>query len=264
MPFADLPTGVHLHYLDPYPSHTKPVLLLHGLGSSAQSWMLQMPVLAKAGFRPIAPDARGHGKTPYPGHWSVEAVAEDFSALLHHLDVPAAHVVGISMGGVLAQQLALSHPDQVRSLVLVNTFARLTTRGVGQMLYFLLRFGMLYLLGPQAQARVVAKRLFPYPGQEFWRQAFIDEMTQCDPRAYRAALQALQRVNLLPRLREIHAPTLIVTGEQDTTVPPALQEVLARAIPHARHVRIPDAGHALVVDQPEAFHRVLLDFLQQA
>lgn len=86
---------------------------------------------------------------------------------------------------------------------------------------------------------------------------------QADPRAYRATMRALARFNVVGRLREIGVPTLVITGESDTTVQPKYQRALATRIPSARRVVIPEAGHAVTADQPQAFNRELLDFLKE-
>jgi pimeloyl-ACP methyl ester carboxylesterase len=129
------------------------VLLLHGLGVNGSSWALQFPALAEAGFRPVAPDARGFGQSSYPGGaMTVARMAEDMSALLEALHLVPAHVVGISMGGVLALQLALTRPEMIEKLVLVNTFARLRPERPSVWAYFAFRM-ILAHDGLEAQAR---------------------------------------------------------------------------------------------------------------
>ncbi len=262
MPVIELSTGIPQHFLDPQPEGAPAVLLLHGLGATAESWALQMPALIQAGYRPLAVDVRGFGKTPFPDRrWSPAQVAQDMDALLAALGLESAHVVGISMGGVLAQQFALDFPQRVRRLVLVNTFARLKPGGLGGWLYFLYRFLLVQFISLEKQARLVSRRIFPHPEQEPLRQMLIEQIRQADPRAYRAAMRALGAFDVLDRLPGLSMPVLVVTGEQDTTVPPASQRQMAARIPHARQVVIPNAGHAVIADQAEAFNRELLAFL---
>ncbi|RME86980.1 MAG: alpha/beta fold hydrolase [Anaerolineae bacterium] len=253
-----------LHYIDPAPENAPAVVLLHGLGANGESWLLQVPPLTEAGFRPLAPDMPGFGKSPYDGKgWSVTRCAAETAALLDDLGVDAAHVVGLSMGGVIAQRFALDFPHRVRKLVLVSTFAALRPKSAGEWLYFAWRFFLVHTLGLPAQAKAVAKRLFPRPEQEAFRQMLIEAVAQADPRAYRAAMRALWRHDARRALRALDIPTLVVTGEEDTTVPPESQRQLAGLIPGARQVVIPGAGHALSVDSPEAFNRELLAFLTE-
>ncbi len=238
------------------------MVLLHGLGADGNSWTLQFQPLIDAGFRPIAPDAPGFGKSPYDGKgWSFRRTAQEVADLLVSLRCEPAHIVGLSMGGIVAQQFALDHPGLTRKLVLVSTFAVLRPESLAGWLYFTRRFILVNTLGLPAQARFVAGRIFPGADQAALREMLVDVITKADPRAYRAAMRSLGLFNSVRRLDRIRAPTLVVTGEDDTTVSPSRQRLLAAGIAGSRQVIIPDAGHAVAIDQPEAFNRELLGFL---
>lgn len=262
MPEVTLPDGRHLHYLDPHPEGGEPVLLIHGLGATGLSWLPQFAALQAAGFRPLAPDVPGFGGSPHRGRWRVEGAAEALVGLLDALDLPQAHVVGVSMGGVLAQRIAVAHPQRVKRLVLVVTFAHLAPAGWLTWLYFAWRFALVMALGPARQAQAVARRLFPAPEQAVWREAFVEQVRQADPRAYRQAMLALGRFDGRPALARIQAPTLVVIGEADEIVPPPLQAELAQGIPGALVWRLPGHGHALTVTAAEAFNARLVAFLR--
>jgi 3-oxoadipate enol-lactonase len=252
-----------IHFLDPNPEGSPPVLLLHGLGANANSWLLQFQPLSEAGFRPLAVDAPGFGESPYDGRsWTTRRVAASVVELLDELGAAPAHVVGLSMGGIIAQQLALDFPAKVRSLVLVSTFAHLRPDNLSGWLYFLRRFLVIYALGLKAQARVVVERIFPGEDRAPLRQLLVDSISQADLRAYRAAMGSLGSFNSVDRLGEIKVPTLVVTGRQDTTVLPMRQRILVEGIPGARQVVLESAGHAVPVDQPDEFNRELLGFLK--
>jgi pimeloyl-ACP methyl ester carboxylesterase len=254
-----------LHYLDPYPSAEPAVVLLHGLGADSSSWILQFEPLAGAGFRPIAPDITGFGASPYDGTgWSVHEAAKRIADLLAQLNALPANLVGLSMGGVIAQQMALDYPRLARRLVLVSTFSYLRPDTLRGWLYFARRAILLLTRGVPAQARMVASDLFPDPAQEPIREMLIEQICRSDPRVYRTAMRALGRYNSSRRLHEIQVPTLVVTGRRDTTVSPRNQERLVRLIPGAEQVIIAEAGHAVTVDQADAFNRTLLDFLRRA
>jgi pimeloyl-ACP methyl ester carboxylesterase len=262
MPELEISPALKIHYLDPGPTGGCPVLLLHGLGATADSWQLQMPALQEAGFRPIAPDSRGFGQSSYPGGGlTIPALAADLIALLDHLQIEQAHAVGISMGGTLALQLALEHPERVQKLALVNTFAALRPDNANQFLYFLLRLVLVHTLGLPAQAKAVAARIFPRPEEDILRQELLNQILQADPRGYRAAMRALARFNVSDQLAEIRCPALVITGQNDTTVAPQRQKTLVECIPGARQVVIAGAGHAASVDSPGAFNRALIEFL---
>lgn len=251
-----------LHYLDTNPTGNPAVLLLHGLGADASSWTLQIPSLTSAGFRPIAVDIPGFGQSPYDGRgWSIRRVARDAADLLDELQTGPAHVLGLSMGGTVAQQFALDTPHLTRRLVLVSTFAVLRPDNLSGWLYFIQRFFLVNTLGLPAQAKVVAQRVFPDPRHEELRKILVETISRADPRAYRKAMASLGLFNSMKWLSKINAPTLVVTGEDDTTVNPARQRLLVEGIPNVRQVIIPDAGHAVPVDQPDLFNQELVAFL---
>lgn len=252
-----------LHFLDPHPGGSPAVLLLHGLGANGSMWTLQFDDLIAAGYRSLAPDAPGFGDSPYDGRgWNFRRVAADLAALLRELETGPAHVVGLSMGGVLAQQFALDYPGLVRKLVLVSTFAVLRPRSLSQWLYFLQRLMVVHLAGLEQQSKIVAQRVFPAPEQKSLREMAAAQIARADPRAYRAAMRHLGLFDSRRRLREIRVPTLVISGGHDTTVSPAQQKILAEGIPGARQIVVPEGGHAVAIDQAAAFNRVLLEFLQ--
>jgi pimeloyl-ACP methyl ester carboxylesterase len=253
-----------LHTLDPNPTGKPAVLLLHGLGANNASWTLQMPPLVAAGFRPLAPDTPGFGRSAGDSRgWSIRRVAGCMAQLLEDAGSSPAYVVGLSMGGTIAQQLVLDYPHLARKLVLVSTFARLRPETPSGWFYFLQRILLVNTLGLPAQAKFVAGRIFPGPQNEALRELLVASILEADPRVYRKAMLSLGLFNSVKRLGEIRVPTLILTGEKDTTVSPGRQKILADGIRGARQVVISGAGHAVPVDQPELFNRELLSFLQE-
>lgn len=256
--------GMNLFCLDPNPSAVRGVLLLHGLGANGSSWALQLPALTEAGFRPLAPDAPGFGQSRYDGRgWSFARSAAALADLLQERGLERADVIGLSMGGVLAQQFALDYPQMTGKLVLVSTFAALRPANLSQAVYFVQRALVVHLLGLPQQAKLVARRVFPNPGQEELRRMAEQQIASADPRAYRAAMRALGMFDSRSRLGKIASPTLVVSGESDSTVPAARQTLLARGIPGARQVILPKANHAVPVDQPDVFNRLVIDFLNK-
>ncbi len=251
-----------LHYLDPNPNGHPAVLLLHGLGADTTSWTFQLQPLAEAGFRPLAVDAPGFGKSPYDGKgWNACRVADELATLLRELKTDPVHVVGISMGGIVAQQMAFDYPELVSRLVLVNTFSVLRPRTISRWIYFRLRLLMVQTVGIPRQAKLVAMKIFPHPGQEFMRQQLIASISQADPRAYRLAMRSLKDFNSSNGLHLLRMPVLVISGGNDTTVDIQDQKILAQGIPGARHVIIPGGGHGVSVDSYEAFNRELVTFL---
>jgi 3-oxoadipate enol-lactonase len=251
-----------LHYLDPNPGGNVPVLLLHGLGTDGSSWVLQLAALAGAGFRPIAPDAPGFGASGYNGKgWSAHRLADQLADLLRGLEAVPAHVIGLSMGGVLAQQFAHDHPALVSKLILVSTFTVLRPDSPSGWKYFLRRAFSVLTRGPDAQAQIVAERVFPEARDAELRAMLVRSIRSADPRAYRGAMLTLAGFDSRRWLPRLQMPVLVVTGANDTTVSPMRQRLLAERIPGAVQVVVADAGHAVPEDQPQVFNRLVLDFL---
>jgi 3-oxoadipate enol-lactonase len=262
MPTFKISPSCKIHFLDENTASPETVVLFHGLGANSKSWVLQTPALHNAGFRTIAPDAPGFGQSTDPGgRATISRFAGPLERLIEHLDVERLNLVGISMGGVLALQIALDHPQWVSRLVLVNTFAHLSVTSPRQLPYYLWRFILVHTLGLPTQAKAVAKRIFPYPEQEILRQGLIEQVIQADPRAYRAAMRALARFDVRNRLEEIRCPTLVVSGDRDTTVPIETQRYLADNIANTRQSVIPEAGHGVTVEKPDLFNPILVQFL---
>lgn len=254
---------MEVYFYDPAPHNPRPVLLLHGLGADGHSWGLQFPDLIAAGFRPIAPDLPGFGHSPaLEGHWDIPTITVQMSDWLQERFQTPLPVVGLSMGGTIALQMALTRPEMVSRLALVSTFAYLRPRHWQDMTYLLKRFIVAVTRGSAAQAEMVAFHLFPNPDQAEFRRELIQLILESDPEVYRTAMRAMIRFDVRQRLREIHVPTLVISGALDTTVSLETQNDLARAIPGAQQVIIPEARHAVIADQTQPFNAALLRFLQ--
>jgi pimeloyl-ACP methyl ester carboxylesterase len=180
--------------------------------------------------------------------------------LLAGLDAPA-HVVGLSLGACVALRLALEAPARVRSLTLINPFARVQACGPADVARLALRMILLGTAPMDAVAAHVARRLFPWPEQRGLYESAVASLAATSRRAYFATMRALARFDARPQVAAIRQPTLIVAGDRDTSVPLAAKAALAAAIPRARLLVIPASGHATPHDQPVVFNRVLLEFL---
>jgi 3-oxoadipate enol-lactonase len=246
-------------------SDAPPVVFLHGLGSSAADWQWQVPYFEEH-YGVITVDLPAHGRTALTGglparRLSVEAMAVEVSHLLTRLGEAPAHVVGLSLGGCVALALALEAPTCVRTLTLVNTFARLRPAGWRGAYRMLERLVLLAVAPMPIIAGRVAQSLFPKPGQDALRAAAVARLGRNDKRAYLAAIGALTRFDVRRRLGEIRCPTLIVAGDADRTVPFASLDLLRRHIPNARIVVVADSGHATPYDQPDLFNQLVREFV---
>jgi 3-oxoadipate enol-lactonase len=240
-----------------------PLVLLHGLGSSRNDWLLQLLAFVPR-YRTVAVDLRGHGSSPKPpGPYGIPLLATDVARLLTRIEARPAHVLGLSLGGAVTLQLALDFPHLVRSLILVNTAAHFISTDWRQRLMGVRRFASVYLSSMDQVAAGVAVRLFPQPGQAALRQETRERIGANDRRAYRAALWTVARFDVRDRLGEIRCPTLVVAGDEDTTVPLAAKRLLAERIPGSRLEIIAASGHATPLDQPETFNRAILRFLDR-
>lgn len=240
----------------------QPLLLIHGLGSSTRDWELQAQAFSKA-YQVITFDLRGHGQSDKPaGPYSLALFASDTAELLKALGVASAHVVGLSLGGGVAFQLAIDSPELVRTLTIVNSAPELVVRTFKERLGIWQRFVIVRLLGMRRMGEVLSTRLFPNPEHAALRATFVERWAANDPRAYQNALRAMIGWSVTAKLGSIRCPTLVLSADQDYT-PVALKEAYTKLIPNARLVVIPDAHHATPIEQPEKFNTALSDFIVQ-
>jgi pimeloyl-ACP methyl ester carboxylesterase len=188
-------------------------------------------------------------------------MADDVAGLLRALGEAPAHLVGLSLGGCVAQALAVRHPEHVRSLVLVNTFTRLQPAGVRGLARLMGRLGLLAVAPMPAVAAHVAGGLFPKAEQRPLYDEAVVRLSRNARRPYIALVAAIGRFDLRREVGAVRCPTLILAGDRDTTVPRSAVLALHHAIPGSALRFIADSGHATPVDQPEAFNEAVLEFL---
>lgn len=240
---------------EPWHSAPPPVVLLHGLGTDRRIWLYQVPVLC-ARVPTILVDLRGHGRSSAPeAEWTIADMARDVVRLLRYLGAERAHLVGLSMGGMVAQQLALDYPYATASLVLAGTVCGLPQEVAREALGFIETHSM----GEVAKTRITAA--FSDAVDPVMRLHMIEAVGLNDKAAYARAARAVFGFSVCSRLEEIHAPTLVIAGESDRTVPLAAIEELAARVPGARLVRIPGAAHISNMERPQEFNRAVLEFL---
>ena len=241
----------------------EPVLLLHGLGSRGEDWAAQTPEFSKQ-YRVIAPDIRGHGRSGKPpGPYSVPLLASDISRLMDGLGIDSAHLVGLSMGGMIAFQMAVDQPRRVRSLTIVNSAPEVVPHSFREWLMIRQRLLLARLFDPARTAKFLGPRLFPKPEQEPIRQAFVERWATNDKDAYLASIRALAGWSVLGRIGTVECPVLVISGDRDYT-PVEAKRAYASRLPNSRLVVIEDSGHATPIDQAERFNECVLDFLRQA
>lgn len=255
--------GVRLHYVEQ--GTGTPVVLGHGLCMDHSMFEAQVEALSHR-YRVIVPDWRGHGGSEARAEdYSMEDQADDLAALLRHLGVTSAHIGGMSMGGMIGLRFALRYPEMTRSLLLIDTDAG-PEHPTRQELYEGLA-GM--FLAGQADAVVdpVMQILFAPPffanlpdKAGYWRGKVVGES---GVGLYHATRCVTRRTDVREQIGRIRVPALIICGEQDAATTPDKSQFMAAAIPGARLVMVPDAGHSSPVEQPELVTQAIAAFLAE-
>ncbi len=264
MPYTDA-AGFRMYY----ETHGDgfPLLLVNGLGSDHMEWLYQVPAYAPH-FRVVVFDNRGVGESDVPpGPYTTAQMADDAAALLADLGIPKAHVLGVSLGGMIAQEMALLHPGQVERLVLGCTSpgGRLSVHPSPEAM-------AAFALAGEADPEADLRRMIPFlytdacirerPGEI---EAFVRRrLANPAPReGYLAQLAAAVSHDASERLERIRAGTLVITGDADRLVGWENSLRIAGRIPGARLVVLPGAPHRLFAETADAFNLEVLSFLRQ-
>jgi 3-oxoadipate enol-lactonase len=263
MAYARSSDGIRLHYEVLGRSNATPILMIQGLGADKHGWDMQRYYLALR-YRVIALDNRGAGRSDKPfGHYTLEQMADDAIAVLDHVGVDRAHVVGASMGGAISQIVGLKYPERVISLTLACTACRnhpwrrellgswataASERGMGAMAGEAAR----WVIGPRS-----FRRLLPAFG---WLGPLAMGRTS---HAFVAQVRAILDVDesVAEQLEQVDIPTLVVVGNQDILTPRGDSEEIADRMPNAELVVISGAAHGFMVEHATTFNKVLSEFI---
>jgi len=251
--------NINLHYETA--GQGQPLLFLNGLGMSVRDWERQVAYFSTS-YRVITFDYRGQGSSDKPaGPYSIPLFCDDTVRLLMAANVWPAHMVGLSMGGMIAFQMAVSHPELLRSMVIVNSGPDLMQRTRVQKIEFLRRRFIVRVFGMRMMAKILADRLFPREGQESLRGEMAQRWAQNDKDAYNNTVKALRDWSVSKYLGEIRCPTLVISADQDNT-PVKYKEQYVSRMPDARLAVIPNSRHYTPLDQPEIFNEIVAEFLR--
>lgn len=265
MPVVERPDGARIAWSSDGEESAPPVLLIMGLAYPAAMWFRLVPALSER-YRVLRVDNRGAGETgDVPGApYTVETMAGDCLAVLDAAGADSAQVVGISMGGLMAQELALTAPGRVRSLALVATHPGIAHAVINPEALALVTSGRAEMT-PQEAAEVSIP--FNYaastPRERIEEDWAVRLPLACSLAGYTAQVQGTVPWTRYDDLPKVAAPTLVLHGELDALVPPENGRRLVERIPGAEHVTVPDANHVLMTDQPEQVSKVLLDWLDR-
>ena len=238
------------------------VMLSHSLGSSLVMWNPQMKAL-EPHFQLLRYDIRGHGKSEAPpGAYTLELLGEDAVALLDILEIEKVHWVGLSMGGMIGQGVALNYPRRLKSLALCDTTAAIAPEA--QPLWQE-RIDAVREKGVASQLEPTMERWFT-PSflklNPYMLGVIRNEFLATPAQGYLGCIYAIRKLNYLDRLSEIKIPTLIMVGEDDAGTPVSASEAMHQVIPNSKLVIITSARHLSNVEQPEIFNTTLLTFLK--
>ena len=262
MPFA-LVNGVELNYrLEGEGSET--VVLINGLADDLETWVYQVDALLAAGFRVLRFDNRGIGKSAKPaGPYTTELLAQDAKNLVDHLGLSNFHLMGVSMGGMIAQEYALAFPGDLKSLTLACTYA---APGPFCSRMFSLWADIVPIMGVPTVMRDVTLWAFT---QEFF-QIREEELTEFETAmaymdqsvpAYLAQLHSIRHHDATARLHQILTRTLVLAGEEDILIPVSLSRALHELIPGSEF-RTTAGGHGCIWEHPDSFNQQFISFIR--
>lgn len=262
MPFLEL-DGYRLYY----ETHGQgfPLVLIRGLGSNMEHWYEQIPAFSRK-YQVISFNNRGIGTSTAPAlPWSIKEMAGDVAALIEATAGGRAHVLGISMGGMIAQELALGWPQRVASLVLTATHCggahKVMPTAKTLELFAKLVNGTTFAEQMEGRKALFSLETLDNRPDVLERYTQVAAAYACPPEVMQGQWEAIQEFDSFERLPMISAPTLVLAGADDRLVPQGNADILAGRIPGAKLALIPQAGHQLVIEQPQATNAAVLDFL---
>ena len=256
MPTAQL-GNLRCHYLDE--GSGPPLVLLHGLGSSARDWEFQFHVYSRT-FRVIAPDLRGFGASQRSGPFSIPQFAADMWALLAHLGIDRFRLVGYSMGGAVALQMATTQPWRIERLLIANSVPSFRPTNWSHWYMIGYRFFWMALLGPKVLAARATAQMFPKPEHAEMRRINAQRAGRNSRWVYLRALWALTRWSVIDQLGNLIMPTMVIAADHDYF---SRQEIVqfAHALPRGRLKIVRNSHHGLPQECATDFNKLTLRFL---
>lgn len=251
--------GPGLHWREDGDPSGAPVLFLNSLGTDLRLWDASVANFPQT-YRLIRMDTRGHGLSDVPpGAYSLDALADDVIALLDHLELPRVVLVGVSLGGMMTQYLAMHEPDRVRAAVLSNTAPRMGTPELWQM-----RINTSQAQGVAPLVDGVMERWFAAPFRDSPEVNLWRNMLQATPAiGYAGCCAALATADLRAQVGQIYQPALVISGADDHASPPTQVQMLADSLGQARYVQMSGVGHLPMAERPVRFAQIVAGFLEE-
>ncbi len=251
--------GIRLAYQIDGPEDAPVLVLVNSLGTNLHMWEPQMARFSGA-LRVVRYDCRGHGASEAPaGAYTIEQLGRDLLGLLDALQIEQARICGLSLGGMVALWMAANAPERVDRVVLADTAARIGTTESWTTRMALVSTGGMDAIGEMVLARFLSERFCQ--GHPEVALQIRDMLETTNPQGYIGACAALRDADLRAILPAIHAPALIIVGEEDEATPPAQAQDLHSAIRGSKLITLHEAAHLSNVEQPEAFSNAVLAFL---
>ena len=255
----DIINGIRINY--EVQGEGEPLLFIHGLGSSQLDWEEQVGKFREQ-FKVITLDLRGHGQSEKPrGKYTMALFAKDVIALMDHLGIEKTHLVGHSLGGMVAFEIATKKPERLLSLCILNSVPEINIFSWSTIKSYFQRQVLLNTLGMRGMAEIMSRKLFPYPKQRDLRRKLVKRFSKNDKRTYNSSLLALKGWSVYDDLHRISVPVLVVNAEFDYWPLEEKQEWMEK-IPNVTSVVIEDSRHVTNFDQPQAFNEALMGFLK--
>jgi len=256
--YAELP-GVRIWFRDSS-SGGVPVVFVHAATGSSRVWEYQFPAFSAAGYRVIAYDRRGYGRSTIdPAGVQPGTGADDLLALVNHLRVERFHLVGTAAGGGIALDFALSFPQRLRSLVIANAVGGVQDEEYLALAQRIRPAPQFDALPPDVRELGPSYRAANPGGTQRWLE--LERTSR--PGASPPPAQTTRNRITFASLEAISVPTLLLTGDADLYAPPAVLRLFAVRIKNSESVVVPEAGHSVYWEQPETFNRAVLDFIRK-
>jgi 3-oxoadipate enol-lactonase len=258
MTFVDI-DGTRLHCLVEGPEEAPAIAFLNSLGTDLRLWDPQVDAL-RTSFRTLRHDARGHGASDSPpGPYSIELLGTDVVGLLDALAIGRAHVCGISMGGLVAQWLAATHPERIKRAIFASTAIKIGSKDFWDERARAVEAGGMKAIRETVMQRFLTgsfRKASPRTARKV--EAALESTP---PDGYVASCLAVRDADLADTVGSIRAPSLIVAGAEDEATPPRDAEKLHERIAGSELVVLDDASHLCNLEQPERFNQAVLTFL---